>query len=757
MAPIFRLEVGEDRLATLTFDLPDKKVNVFGRPALAELERVLDEIGARRDIGCLVLLSGKQGSFIAGADVDEIARVTDPVEAEAGSRIGHRLFGAWAELPFPTVAAIRGVALGGGTEIALASTWRVASDRADTRIGLPEVRLGIVPAWGGSTRLPRLIGIAAALDLILTGKTVSGRQALKLGLVDALLPDARFLDLVRDFARERMGPAAAAGAPGAAAAGAAAATPRTAGPPSRRQGKRPGGLRGALLEGNPIGRHIVFDQARKKTLAQTRGHYPAALRAIEVVRVGIEDGLRAGFDAEARAVSDLAPSPVTKNLVHVFHLTEEAKREPGLPGGEPRPVRETAVLGAGTMGGGIAQLIAAETDLPVRMKDVRDEALAAGMSHAAGLFDRQVRRRRLDAPGMRRKMALLRPTLDWSGFRRVDLVIEAIVEKLDVKQSVFAELAAQVPEGAVLASNTSSLPIRDIRAKTPRPERVVGMHFFNPVHRMPLVEVIVPEGADPSAVNTVFDFTRRLGKTPVLVKDSPGFLVNRLLTFYSIESFWLLDEGWRIEDIDRAMVDWGMPVGPLALTDEVGIDVAGKVAHIMAGAFADRVRLPPWLDRLGDGDRLGVKNGKGIYRYEGRERQEPDPAVYAVLGLDPKHAAHAGHVDAGGGPGLEALADRMVLPMVNEAARCLEEQVVRSAGELDLAMIFGTGFPPFRGGLCRWADQQGLPQIVATLERLEGAAGDRFRPSEALRSTAAAGGFYARFPAAAAGAAVAAG
>lgn len=727
MAPIFHLSIGADRLATLTFDLPGKKVNVFGRPALAELEHVLDELAARRDIGCLVLLSGKPASFIAGADVDEIARVTDPVEAEAGSRIGHRLFGAWAELPFPTVAAIRGVALGGGTEIALASTWRVASDRADTRIGLPEVRLGIVPAWGGSTRLPRLIGIAAALDLILTGKTVSGRQALKLGLVDALLPDARFLDLVRDFARERMLAA-----------------------PAR---KRPGGLRTALLEGNPIGRHIVFDQARKKTLEQTRGHYPAALRAIEVVRVGIEDGLRAGFDAEARAVSDLAPSPVTKNLVHVFHLTEEAKREPGLAGGEPRPVRETAVLGAGTMGGGIAQLIAAETDLPVRMKDVRNEALATGMTHAAGLFDRQVKRRRLDLPGMRRKMALLRPTLDWSGFRRVDLVIEAIVEKLDVKQAVFGELAAQVPEGAVLASNTSSLPIRDIRAKTPRPERVVGMHFFNPVHRMPLVEVIVPDGADPGAVNTVFDFTRRLGKTPVLVKDSPGFLVNRLLTFYSIESFWLLDEGCRIEDIDRAMVDWGMPIGPLALTDEVGIDVAGKVAHIMAGAFADRVRLPGWLDRLSDGDRLGVKNGKGIYRYEGRERQEPDPAVYTALGLDPKHAGHAGQADGAGAPELEAMADRMVLPMVNEAARCLEEQVVRTAGDLDLAMIFGTGFPPFRGGLCRWADQQGLPQIVATLERLEGAAGDRFRPSDALRATAAAGGFYARFGAAAATAA----
>ncbi len=718
MAPIFRLQVGDDRLATLTFDLPDKKVNVFGRAAIVELEQVLDEVAARRDIGCLILLSGKPNGFIAGADVDEIARVTDPVEAEAGSRVGHRLFSAWAALPFPTVAAIRGVAVGGGTEISLASTWRVASDSAATRIGLPEVRLGIVPGWGGSTRLPARVGIAAALDMILTGKMVSGRQALKMGLVDALLPDARFLDLVRDFARERV----------------------LAAPPRRDERKRPGGLRGALLEGNPIGRHIVFDQARKKTLEQTHGHYPAALRAIEVVRVGVEHGESAGFDAEARAVSDLAPSPVAKNLMHVFRLSEDAKREPGLPGGDPRPVRETAVLGAGTMGGGIAQLIAGQTDLPVRMKDVNDAALAAGMGHAAGLFDRQVKRRRLDVPGLRRKMALLRPTLDYSGFKRVDLVVEAIVEKLDVKQAVFAELAKHVSDAAVLASNTSSLPIGAIRASTPHPERVVGMHFFNPVHKMPLVEVIAPEGADPAAVNTVFAFTRELGKTPILVKDSPGFLVNRLLMFYSIEAFWLLDDGHRIEDVDRAMVDWGMPIGPLALNDEVGIDVAGKVAHILADAFADRVQLPTWLDRLPADGRLGVKAAKGIYLYEGRERQEPDPGIYAALGLEGHPESHASAADP------SALVDRMVLPMVNEAARCLEEKVVRSAADLDLALIFGTGFPPFRGGLCRWADQQGLPSLIATLERLESAVGPRYQPSPALRATAEAGGFYRRFP-----------
>lgn len=708
----FHLEVGAEGLATLTFDAPGRKVNVFTRDALVELERTIEALAQRRDITCLILLSGKPGTFIAGADLEEIARVTDPIEAEAGSRTGQRLFSAWESLPFPTVAAIRGTCLGGGTELALASTWRVASDGASTRIGLPEVRLGILPGWGGSTRLPRRIGIAESLDLILTGKTIAGRKALKLGLVDALLPDVRFLDTVRDFARERIG---------------------RAGHPRQAEGGLD--LKELLLEKNPLGRKVLFDQARKKTLEETRGHYPAPLRAIEVVRVGIEDGPRAGFDAEARAVAELATGRISKNLVHVFHLNEDSKREAGLPGGEPRPVRSVAVLGAGTMGGGIAQLVAQETDLPVRMKDIQTGALALGMTHASALFERLVKRHRLTAPEARRKMALLHPTLDFSGFGRIDLVIEAVIEKMEIKQQVFAETAAQVPEDAVLASNTSSLSIAGIGAKTPHPERVVGMHFFNPVHKMPLVEVIAAEGSSPSAVNTVVDFTRKLGKTPVLVKDTPGFLVNRLLMFYSTEALWLLDEGYRIEDLDRAMTDWGMPMGPMALTDEVGIDVAAKVAHILRDAFGDRLQLPAWLDTLPGSQRLGTKNGSGFYKYEGRERKEPDPSVYGLLGLRPR-------VD-NPDPGL--IADRMVLPMVNEAARCLEEKVVRSAAELDLALIFGTGFPPFRGGLCRWADQEGLSQVIATLERLESAVAPRFRPSDALRATAEAGGFYARF------------
>ncbi|HTQ79412.1 MAG TPA: 3-hydroxyacyl-CoA dehydrogenase NAD-binding domain-containing protein [Thermoanaerobaculia bacterium] len=704
----FSLAVGEDRLATLTFDSPDRKVNVFTRGVMVELERVIDEVARRQDVGCLILLSGKSAGFIAGADVTEIARVTDPIEAEAGVRLGQRLFSAWEALPFPTVAAIRGTCLGGGTEIALASTYRLVSDTKAVRIGLPEVRLGILPAWGGSTRLPRLIGIAEAFDLILTGKTISSRRAKRLGFADALLPDARFLDEVRNFAlAHRDRPRPAEGRPD---------------------------FKELLLERNPLGRRIVFDQARKKTLEQTRGHYPAPLTAIEVVRVGIEDGPRAGFDAEARAAAELATSRTAKNLLHVFQLTEEAKKSEGLPGAAPRPVAKAAVLGAGVMGGGIAQIIAQEAEIPVRLKDVDAKPLTSGMAHAGQLFDRLLRRHRIERPEVRRKMALLQPTLSYDGFSRVDLVIEAVVEKLAVKQEVFAELATHVPAGAVLASNTSSLSVQAIGEKTPGRERVIGMHFFNPAHKMPLVEVIVPEGADRAAANTVFAFARKLGKTPIFVKDTPGFLVNRLLMFYSTEALWLLDEGHRIESIDAAMADWGMPLGPVALMDEVGVDVAVKVAHILAEAFPDRLPLPVWLDRPATAGRLGTKTGLGFYRYEGRERKDPDPAVYSLLGITPRIE----------NPDPAALADRMILPMVNEAARCLAEGVVASPGDLDLSLILGTGFPPFRGGLCRWAVQQGLAEIVAALERLESAVGERFRPSVALREYARIGSFYPR-------------
>ena len=708
MSSAFHLSVGKDGLGTLTFDLPDSRVNLFNAESLPELDGLIGELAERDDIRCLVLLSGKDHSFIAGADVNQIGAATDPAEVREAIEFGQSVFNRWSNLPFPTVAAVEGICVGGGTELALASTYIVASDRADTKIGLPETKLGILPAWGGCSRLPRRIGLTDALDIILAGKNVRARKALKIGLVDALFPQAAFLPLTRQFAET------------AANGG--------------HETSHASNLKSLILERNPIGRRVVFDQARKETLAKTGGHYPAPLRALEVVRVGLEDGVPSGMEAEARAGSELATAPVSKNLIHLFHLMEAAKTDSEYPG-QGREIDKAAILGAGAMGGGIAQLLADKAELPVRMKDISPDSLAGGMAHAGNLFRKQLERRWITRPEMATKMGLLRPTLDYSGFGSADIVIEAIVENLEIKQSVFAELATIVRPDTILASNTSSLSIDAIAGDVVAPERVVGMHFFNPVHKMPLVEVIVGKRTGATAVETVLALTRRLGKTPVIVRDGPGFLVNRILSFYMLEALWLLSEGSRIQDIDRAMTEWGMPMGPLALTDDVGIDVARKVAHILHDAFGERLPLPSWLDNLDDPSRLGSKTGRGYYLYKASKRLEPDPTIYAALGLDP----------AEGGSDRSAMADRMTLTMVNEAALCLEEGIVRSAAELDLAMIMGTGFPPFRGGLCRWADALGLGNVIAELEALTERIGARFAPVEPLRAAAQAGGLYAAY------------
>ncbi len=706
MSTAFDLAVQPGGLATLTFDLPDKSVNVFTRTVLDELGEVIESLSARRDIRCLVLASGKEDNFVAGADIDEIADVTDPALAEQGARLGQRLFQSWNELPFPTIAAVRGSCVGGGTELSLASDYILISDRKSVRIGLPEVRIGIVPAWGGCSRLPTRIGLTAALDIIVAGKSVDGRRAFKIGLADALLPEPTFLQEAHRFAQEVL----------------------QGRPPAKRRRE----LKSTLLDGNPIGRKVVFSQARKRVLERTGGHYPAALRAIEVVEVGVRRGLEAGLEAEARATGELAVGEVCKSLIHLFKLMEAANRVgTSVESGQPE-IREAAVLGAGVMGGGIAQLLADRVDIPVRLKDVGTEPLATGMAHADAIFQKKLRRRRLTRPEAAEKMNLLLPSLDYAGFQRVDLVIEAIVEDLEIKQKVFAEVAARVGSEVILASNTSSLSVDLIGRDTPNPERVVGMHFFNPVHRMPLVEVIEGPKTSPRTVQTVLAVCRRLGKTPVVVQDGPGFLVNRLLTFYMAEALWLLSEGREIEEIDGAMSDWGMPMGPLALIDAVGIDVAVKVSHILSEAFGDRLALPTWVGHLDDPRRLGMKTGSGFYLYKGGERTKPDPEIRRALGL--------AEPTGSGAPG--PLVDRMVLPMVNEAARCLAEQVVRSPSDLDLAMILGTGFPPFRGGLCRWADLQGIEHLVESLARLAEQHGERFSPSEALVQAAEGGGIY---------------
>lgn len=702
------LGVEDSGLATLVFDAPNKSVNVFNRAVIDELGALVDRLAERSDIRCLVLLSGKRRNFIAGADVDEIARITDGKVIEEAVLTVQGIFSKWEALPFPTVAAVRGTCMGGGTEISLASDYIAISDRPDVRIGLPETQLGIIPAWGGCVRLPRKVGLTAALDVILAGKSLRPKKAFKTGLADALLPDASFLAEVRRFAELVIADKA----------------PR----PRKADFKR------RLLESNPIGRKVVFDQARKQTLKKTAGNYPAPVRAIEVIATGLADGAKAGFAAEARAEVELAVSPVCKNLVHLFHLMEGAKRRRADAPAVGK-IESMAVLGAGIMGGGIAQIVADKADLEVRLKDINDDALAQGLSVAAGLFRKQIKRRWISKGDAARKMALIRPSLGYSGFGRTDLVIEAVVERLDIKRKVFADLEQVARPDAVLATNTSSISIDLISAEMERPERCIGIHFFNPVSKMPLIEVISGTKTSAEAAQTAVDFARSIGKTPVVVKDGPGFLVNRLLGFTMAESLWLLDDGHSIEDLDRAVRDWGMPMGPATLIDEVGIDTAAHVGKILVEAFSDRLAFPEWFDKMVEDGRLGTKAGRGFYTYVDGKRREPDQSVYGLLGLEPNVA----------NPDPARMIDRVMLPMVNEAARCLDEGVVGSAGDLDLAMILGTGFPPFRGGLCRWADQQGLGQVKEALEGLAQERGERYRPSAALERAIQGGGFYETF------------
>ncbi len=700
----FSLEVREDGLGIVTFDLPGEKVNKLSRDVFAELADLLVRLSREPRLRGLLVRSGKPDVFVAGADIKEFTQI-GPEEARKGVERGQAIFEQLASLPIPTVAAIHGVCLGGGTELALACDYRVMSDAPKSRIGLPEVRLGIFPAWGGCTRLPRLVGLQAALDLILTGKQIDARRARKIGLVDEAVPTAIFEDFARRFAAGKLG----------------------AGKPRGR--RRPMDLATFALEGNPLGRRLVLAKARERVLEQTGGHYPAPLEAIEVIGEGYGRPVAVGLEAEARHIGNVFGGPVQRNLLWIFFQTEEIKKETGVSGSvRPRPVSRVGVLGAGVMGGGIAQL-AADKGIPARMKDVDPKALAGGFAAAARIWKEAVEKRRLTPREMEAKMALVTGTLDYSGFARCDVTIEAVVEKLAVKRAVLKEWESVVPGDTIFASNTSTLPIREISAGAAEAGRVVGMHFFNPVHRMPLVEVIRGDRTSEETVATIFELAKRLGKTPVVVKDSPGFLVNRVLAPYLSEAVRLVKEGCRIEEVDRVMTEFGMPVGPLALLDDVGLDVAVKAGETLQTAYPDRMKAAG-DEALVAAGRLGRKSGKGFYDYADGRRRGPSREAYHALGIKPADTAPIPR---------DTIEARLVLPMVNEAAFCLGEGVVRSPAKLDLAMIFGTGFPPFRGGLLRHADAVGLDHVVAWLKELADRFGARFLPAESLREMVDAG------------------
>ena len=678
----------------VVFDRPGEKVNLLSEAVLEELSELIDSVASREDVRGVVFASGKRGNFIAGMDVETIASVTDAFKAAEGARFGQTVFQKIADLPVPSAAMIGGVCLGGGTELVLACTVRVASDAPSVRIGLPETQLGIIPGFGGTQRLPHLVGLVGSLDLILTGKQLDAKRAYRAGLVDLVCPE-EYLE------REtlKLLHKAATGF------------------------KRRRPLIARLVESVPPLRHLVLARARKTAAAKASPEsYPAPFRALEAVDAAFALPLPQGLDLEARIVGELVPTRTSKNLIWLFKSQNALKKDPGGFVTLPRKVRRAAVLGAGIMGGAISQLVA-DKGIPVRLKDIRPDALLTAMRQASKIWKQQVERKRLSPRQMRQKLGFLAPTLDDSGLSRVDIVIEAVVENLEVKQKVLAQIEERVSERAIFASNTSTLPISDIAARAVRPERVVGMHFFNPVHRMPLVEVIAGAASSPEAVSTVHAFAIELGKIPVVVRDAPGFLVNRILMLYFNEALRLLGEGVAIEDADAAMTGFGMPMGPFALLDEIGLDTGQHAAAVLEGAFGKRIGSgAPAMAAVVSSGRLGKKNGKGFYLYKNGERTRPDPAIRKLVGAPAPLQLP-----------VETLQERMVLAMVNEAAVCLEDGIVREPREVDVAMVFGTGFPPFRGGLLRYADAVGPAVLVDRLARLADAQGERFRPAGLLR------------------------
>lgn len=692
-----QLDILDSGIACLAIDMRGSKLNTLGTESMTELAALLEKIKSDARIKGLVISSGKTDCFIAGADVKEIQAIQSRSLAEAfqASKLGKEIFQQIADLPYNTVAAINGICLGGGTELALACKYRLASKNA--KIGLPEIKLGFVPGWGGCVRLPRLIGVAKALELIMTGKVLSADKARKIGLVDSVVESNDLLSRAMTVARE-------------------------------------GGLYPPflsvkefimrfLLESNSIGLDFMRKMAYKAMMAQTKGKYPAAKEALDLIFRSVMLPAQEAFKLESSVFANLAMTDVSRNLVGIFFAQQESKKLP-VELSKERKIATVGVLGAGIMGAGIAQA-AAKVGYKVIVKDVKDEFVAKGKETVTKLFAGLVAKHRLKQEEMDKIMKEMVFTTDYAPLADCDLVIEAVIEDLAAKQSVLSELEKVMKKEFVFGSNTSSLSISKIAESAAKPAAVVGIHFFNPVHKMPLVEIVKGKSTDDESIALAMSFAAELDKTTVLTSDSPGFVVNRILAPYMKEAAILAYEGVPIEDIDKAMKSFGMPMGPMALLDEVGLDVAGKVAHVMFEALGERLAEPPLMKSIQELKLLGKKGGKGIYTYDEEGKAAGvNPDLQACLKADVRKLQKS------------QIQDRLVLLMLNEAVRCLEENVVIEPSQLDLALIFGIGFPPFIGGILRYADHQGIRLLCDKLELLAQVNGERYAPCLLLREMA---------------------
>ncbi|MEP6619519.1 MAG: fatty acid oxidation complex subunit alpha FadJ [bacterium] len=690
-----------DGIAVVTIDLVGEPVNKVTAGLRADFGEVFAQLEGDTAVRGVVLVSGKPDTWLAGADIDEFFALKGVDEAEALSRGGQGLLAKLESMTRPVVAAIHGACLGGGLETALACRYRIATDHAKTVLALPEVQLGLIPGAGGTQRLPRLVGLQRALDMILTGRNVRAKKAYQMGLVDELVHPAILVDVAVDRARKL--------------------ADRSLAVEHSPKGR---GATGMLLEDNPFGRSIVFKKAREGVLARTQGHYPAPLAAIGVVHAGYEKGMDAGFREEARAFGELAVSEVSKELIFLFFATNALKKDPGVdaPAAKARPVGTLGVLGAGFMGAGVTS-VAVQQGTPVRLKDTDTTRVGKGLAAVSEVLKERLKKKQITRLQYDDQMLLAGGTTSYAGFGHASLVIEAVFEDLTLKQRVLLEVEPLLDAKAVYASNTSTIPIASIAQVAARPNRVLGMHFFSPVNKMPLLEVIVTPATDKDATVDAVAYGKTLGKTVIVVNDAPGFYTTRTLSAYMNEAGRLLDDGASIEAIDAALVAFGFPVGPITLLDEVGIDVGGKVGQVLHKAFGVRMTPSESLRRVVESGRTGRKGKDGFYLYdEVGKKGVVDASVYELV----PHGARRGEIAA------DEIRGRCVLAMVNEAARCLEEGVLRSARDGDVGAVFGIGFPPFLGGPFRYVDGVGVSDVVRELEDLNGRFPGRFAPAALL-------------------------
>jgi len=686
----------DNGIAHLVMDVPNETMNTLKSEFGEQVTEVFKQIREDDEITGVVVTSGKKDSFVAGADINMLASCTSAQEATTLSRQGQVVFDQMENFPKPVVAAIHGACLGGGLELALACHARVCSDSPKTALGVPEVQLGLLPGGGGTQRLPKLVGIQKALDMMLTGKQLRAKQALKIGLVNDVVPESILVETAEQIALS----------------GNVKPKPRKM------------TLMDKALENNRFGRKIVFNQATKSVLAKTKGNYPSPLKIIDCVRVGAENSPAMGYQVEADHFGELVMTPESEQLRNIFFATTDMKKEQGVEGVMPAKVHKAAVLGGGLMGGGIAFVTATKAKLPVRIKDISHKGISAALKYSFSLLNKKVKRRFIRHSEMQSQLAKITGSLDYSGFKDADIVIEAVFEDLALKQKMVADVESACSEKTIFASNTSSLPIGQIAANAERPENVIGLHYFSPVDKMPLAEIIAHDKTSDETISTTVAFAKKQGKTPIVVKDKAGFYVNRILAPYMNEAARQLLEGEPIEKLDKALVNFGFPVGPMQLLDEVGIDIGGKISPILEKELGERFAAPSAFEKLIADGRLGKKTDKGFYLYGNatkKGKKQVDESIYNLLG-----------VVAAGKSSEQDIAKRCVYVMLNEAVRCLDEGIVRNARDGDIGAIFGIGFPPFLGGPFRYLDKVGAVNVVNQLNKWTAEHGERFKPCDAL-------------------------